>query len=135
MTNGGGGADGKEECSGPSGSVPSGRAGNGPFKPMESWDAECEIRVAHPSADAKPTEGHVPLELGGLGLPLGSNLDVFTPTGEGEGASTARSHVRFEGACTVAEMEPQIGGREAECVQGDGSDVTEMTGNVTAPWV
>lgn len=25
---------------------------------------ECEVRLAHPSADAKPTEGHTTLELG-----------------------------------------------------------------------
>lgn len=96
--------------------------------------AECEIRVAHPSAEAKPTEGHMALELG-AGAPLGGDLDVFTPMGEREGASTARSCACLEGPCTVAEMEPQRGGREAECVQGDVSDVTETTGNVTAPWV
>lgn len=71
----------------------------------------------------------------GPGLPLGGDLDMFTPMGEREGASTARSRACLEGPCTVAEMEPQRGGREAECVQGDVSDVTEMTGNVTAPWV
>lgn len=79
---------------------------------------EFKMRLAHPRADAKPTEGHGDTGAG-AGLPLGAAWTYVHPwEKEEKGVRLSPGTLSLGGARREAKMTPQRGGREAGRAEG-----------------